>query len=217
MHNRFKLLMLGLSLIGLGLVLLWQPLSYAFDNTSYTVRSELSDQMLFGKSISDYKPELRVFSSNLQPANSPIEPSRIRIPRLAIDTIVEEVGITANGTMDVPGNIWHTAWLKSGKKPGEVGNAVIAGHLDAVKSTAIFWDLGKLSKGDRVFVSDKNGFELTFEVIKVTTYDLKTAPLAEIFGITDEKNLNLVTCEGIFSKDERTYNKRLVVYTRLVT
>lgn len=208
----------GICLIMLGLVLVWQPLTSAADDgtATYTVRSEASDQQMFGKSLTttQFKPMLSV--DEMQPATGPVTPSRFRIPALGIDTSVEGVGLRSNGNMDVPTNIWNVGWLNTGIQPGDIGNAVIDGHKDSVKSTAVFWDLGKLVVGDRVYVSDVLGNELTFEVIEVGSYGLNDAPLSQIFGASDERRLNLITCDGNFVKSQYTYDKRLVVYTRLV-
>jgi hypothetical protein len=62
---------------------------------------------------------------------------RLTIPKLGIAPYVEPVGLV-QGAMDVPSNIWDVAWLKIGPRPGDVGNAVIDGHLDAINGPAIF-------------------------------------------------------------------------------
>ncbi|TMF08357.1 MAG: DUF11 domain-containing protein, partial [Chloroflexi bacterium] len=95
-----------------------------------------SDLELFGKPISTVKPELGTLATTLQPARGPITPYRIRIPALGIDTLVESVGTTASGLMDVPSNLWDTAWLQTGVKPGAPGQAVIDGHLDSVRGSS---------------------------------------------------------------------------------
>jgi LPXTG-site transpeptidase (sortase) family protein len=208
-----------MGLILLGLVLVWQPLTRASDEgtATYSVRSEASDQEMFGKALSttQFKPMLSI--TELQPATGPITPSRLRIPSLNIDANVEQLGLRQDGAMDVPSNIWNVGWLSSGVQPGAVGNAVIDGHKDSVKGTAVFWDLGKLKVGERVYVSDGAGNELAFEVLEVASYGTGEAPLAQIFGSSEERRLNLITCDGTFVKSQYTYDKRLVVYTRLVT
>jgi|GEM_PF-1683281 len=144
-------------------------------------------------------------------------PSRIRIPTLSITTYVERVGVTKDGTMDVPKNIWNTAWFgDGGYKPGELGNAVIAGHLDAPGTKAVFWDLDKLKAGDKIYLTDTAGQEMTFEVESLQTYPYENAPLLTIFGPSPEARLNLITCRGTFDRATRNYNKRLVVFSRLV-
>ncbi len=151
------------------------------------------------------------------PAYPGLIPYKIRIPAIAVDTFVERVGVTRTGTMDVPKNIWNTAWFgEGGYKPGQIGNAVIAGHLDAPGSRAVFWDLDKLKPGDSIYLTDPAGNSLTFGVIELKTYGLSEAPLENIFGPASEAHLNLITCSGVYSRSAGLYNKRLIVYTRLI-
>jgi LPXTG-site transpeptidase (sortase) family protein len=175
-----------------------------------------SDLDLFGKPISTVRPEIGTPASTLHPANGPITPYRIRIPALGIDTLVEPVGTTAGGLMDVPGNLWSTAWLRTGVKPGASGQAVIDGHLDSVKGSAIFGDLHRLHQGDRIYVSDANGEELTFGVNALQVLPLDGFPTLRVFGPAKGRFLNLITCAGHFDLTRRTYDHRLVVFAELL-
>ena len=175
-----------------------------------------SDVQLFGKAISTAKPKLVTLAA-LQPANGPITPNRIRIPSLGIDTGVEPVGVTAKGLMDVPGNIWNAAWLRTGVEPGAPGQAVIDGHLDSVNGPAIFVGLHRLQPGDRIYVSDASGKELTFKVTALEVAPLNGFPSLRVFGPAKGRQLNLITCAGHFDSKKRTYDHRLVVYTTLAS
>ena len=211
----------GAGFIILGLSLALQSLAQAAyfpasDDTQASVRPGVPDMLMFGKKLTTTKLTPHQVAAELKPGDGPVLPSRFRIPVLAIDTEVEAVGLH-NSNMDVPGNIWNVGWFKNGPMPGETGNAVIAGHKDSVKGSAIFWDLGKLQVGDKIYVSDANGSELTFEVSEVQSYATNDAPLGRIFGPDQEKHLNLITCDGDFIANRYTYDKRLVVFTRLLT
>jgi sortase (surface protein transpeptidase) len=175
-----------------------------------------SDLELFGKPISTTKPVLGTVAMTFQPARGPITPERIRIPALGIDTLVESVGTTASGLMDVPGNLWDTAWLQTGVKPGAPGQAVIDGHLDSVKGSAIFSDLHRLQPGDRIYVSDAAGREVTFRVSALQVEPLDGFPTLRVFGPAHGHFLNLITCAGHFDSARRTYDHRLVVFAELL-
>jgi uncharacterized repeat protein (TIGR01451 family) len=177
--------------------------------------SRPSDLQLFGKPISTVKPELGTLATTLQPTTSAITPYRIRIPALAIDTVVESVGVTATGLMDVPGNLWDTAWLQTGVKPGAPGQAVIDGHVDGAKGPAVFSDLHRLHAGDAIYVSDAAGRELTFKVTALQVVPLDGFPTLRVFGPAHGRLLNLITCAGHFDPTRRTYDHRLVVFTQL--
>ncbi len=182
---------------------------------SSSVRPEASDYELFGKRLSTTRLATTFASTQLTAASGPIVPVRLRIPALGIDTNIEALGLQSSGAMDVPSNIWNGGWLASGTKPGDVGNAVIAGHKDSVKGEAVFWSLENLSPGDKIYVSDSNGNELTFVVTELASYPLDNTPLNRVFGLSDQPQLNLITCYGDFVKEQHTYNKRLVVYSHL--
>lgn len=165
----------------------------------------------------DLGPATPVFATSQNSPSRAIIPYKIKIPSLGIDTFVERVGVASDGSMDVPKNIWNTAWFgNGGYKPGEMGNAVIAGHLDAPGTKAVFWELDKLKPGARLYLSDTGGQELTFEVIELKDYLISEAPLTQIFGPATEPRLNLITCSGVFSRASQLYNKRLVVFTKLI-
>src|SRR6202521_1216126 len=74
-------------------------------------------------------------------ASGPISPSRLRIPSIGVDATVVGVGLLSDGSMDVPDNLWISAWLSSGARPGQTGTSVIAGHR-GIGTPAVFSHLG---------------------------------------------------------------------------
>jgi LPXTG-site transpeptidase (sortase) family protein len=148
------------------------------------------------------------------------DPSKLIIPSLGINANVQQVGLTANGNMGVPTGKYKwqdVAWYRLGPKPGEIGNAVIDGHLDnAISLKAVFYNLDKLNTGDEVDVQDIDGVTHRFRVVEKASYDYKNAPLDKIFGPTDKAMLVLITCGGTWIQSQRSYDKRLVVYTELI-
>jgi len=144
-------------------------------------------------------------------------PVRLRIPKIGVDTTVEWVGSNEQGQMGVPVNYGNVAWFEPGTSPGTPGNAVVAGHLDSETGPAVFFKLEDLNPGDEVFVVNQDGEELRFVVTEKASYPADDAPLDQIFGNSVKSRLNLITCEGIFDRSSRSYDRRLVVYTELAT
>ncbi len=140
-------------------------------------------------------------------------PIRLRIPRINVDSAVEQVGLTSSWTMEAPKIPADTGWFSMGPRPGEIGNAVIAGHYgwkDGIP--AAFDDLHALAKGDELFVQDKNGTIIIFVVRRVLLYS-ENEDASAIFGSNDGKaHLNLITCEGIWNKASKSYSDRRVVF-----
>lgn len=142
-------------------------------------------------------------------------PQRLRIPRLRIDAAVEHVGLAPDGAMDAPKRYDTVGWYKLGARPGEIGSAVMAGHLDSKTGPAIFWRLSELRPGDDIFVRSDDGVERRFVVEESTSYRFDQAPLERIFTAADRVRLNLVTCHGSFDRRSQNYDQRLVVYAAL--
>lgn len=146
-----------------------------------------------------------------------IIPVRLRIPAIGVDATVEHVGKTPDGAMDVPKSVWDVAWYAPGTKPGNPGNAVIDGHLDGYNiPAAVFINLRGLQPGNKIYVSDSSGKELTFEVYDSQVYPYNAAPLDKIFGKANEPHLNLITCNGNWDVNQQNYNQRLIVFAKEV-
>ncbi|MFI5267979.1 MAG: class F sortase, partial [Chloroflexota bacterium] len=126
------------------------------------------------------------------------------------------VGTTADGAMDAPHEWNDVAWFDLGYRPGERGSAVIAGHLDSTTDRAVFWDLRLLKPGDKVLLKAQDGSQITFQVAGSEIYPYNQAPLQKIFGMADQPMLNLVTCNGVFDRGSKNYDKRLVVYAKQI-
>ncbi len=147
------------------------------------------------------------------------EGARLLVPSLHIDAPIEEVGRTADGSMEVPAKQqWDgVGWYKYGPVPGEKGSAVIDGHLDRPGgSPAVFWYLHELHAGDTVMVVTHDGKTLRFSVTMLQRYAPEQAPLANIFGDQSGSYLNLITCAGQWIASEHQTTQRLVVYATLM-
>lgn len=138
-------------------------------------------------------------------------PKRVRIPSIGVEAGFEYVGRTADGAMDIPKNPNDVAWYSLGPRPGEPGNAVIAGHVDWGGKTAVFWKLDDLKAGDVVQVVAVDGRVYEFVVQWQRLYDAETAPVSEVFAQSDATEITLITCGGVFDRQTRQYLSRLVV------
>jgi sortase (surface protein transpeptidase) len=148
----------------------------------------------------------------------PGAPITLLIPKIGVKASVESVGTDRTGAMATPSGPYTVGWWDQGTVPGNPGNAVIDGHLDYVKvGTAVFWSLGNLRAGDQILVQMPGNRTLTFVVDRSATYPFDHAPLLAIFGPTSTPSLNLVTCSGSFDRTSKNYNRRLVVYSHLLT
>jgi sortase (surface protein transpeptidase) len=163
--------------------------------------------------------DLQVPSAEIVPRSLPPseEPVTLRIPRIKINATIQQTGVNGKGNMGVPTNYTDVAWYKHGTVPGQIGSAVIDGHVDnGLGLSGVFKHLEDLQQGDDVYVVTKTGRELHFVVEDTVSYPYKTVPLETLFSRDDDARLNLITCGGSWVKSDKTYDHRFVVYTRLV-
>ncbi len=143
-------------------------------------------------------------------------PARLKIPSIKVDATIEQVGLTPDGAMDVSKGPDDVAWFSLGPRPGEKGSAVIAGHRGWKGGrVAVFDNLDKLHKGDKIYVEDNKGKFVSFVVRETHIYD-REAYAPEVFGSEDGIHLNLVTCVGAWDKLNKTSTKRLIVLTDIL-
>ncbi|HSP08010.1 MAG TPA: sortase [Candidatus Dormibacteraeota bacterium] len=174
-------------------------------------------QLIGGKAVAVAPPAAPAppVADTFHQAAGSITPARLRIPSIGVDAWVDAVGLRRDGSMDVPNNLWTSSWLASGPRPGGAGKAVIAGHR-GVGSPALFSHLENVLPGDRILVSDASGAEIVYEVTRVASLDLSATTQLEVFGPTTDQELVLITCFGRYVDSARTYDHRLVVFSRPV-
>ncbi|OHB02973.1 MAG: hypothetical protein A3B14_00840 [Candidatus Zambryskibacteria bacterium RIFCSPLOWO2_01_FULL_45_21] len=145
-------------------------------------------------------------------------PEKIIIPAIGVDALIEDVGITRSGEMGTPDKYQNVGWYRYGPTPGSVGNSVMAGHLDRGDDSnpAVFHDLKNLKIDDDIYVISE-GKRIQFKVREIGLVDYHDPPLERIFGTTTKVALNLITCDGIWIPEKKTYDERLVVYTEYVS
>lgn len=143
-------------------------------------------------------------------------PTRLQIPSLTLDTTFEEpLGLNSDNTIEVPDSYTEVGWYKNGVTPGEVGPAVILGHVDSLDGPGVFYSLGKLKVGEDILVTRADNTVATFVVTELKRYPQSAFPTQLVYGATNESVLRLVTCSGTFDRGEQRYSHNLVVYATL--
>lgn len=143
-------------------------------------------------------------------------PSRLRVPAIELETTFEApLGLNDDQTIEVPDSYTEVGWYKLGPTPGEIGPAVILGHVDSYEGPAIFYDIRDLKEGDEIFVDREDGTTAVFEVVKKEQYSQNNFPTELVYGPTLGAELRLITCIGIYSHGTQRYSHNLVVYAKL--
>jgi sortase (surface protein transpeptidase) len=130
---------------------------------------------------------------------------------------VSALGLNPDGTVQVPTDFQEPGWYRLGPSPGQVGSAVILGHVDSYQGPAVFFQLPSLQAGDQVEVSLADGVVADFVVTAVAMYPKAQFPALQVYGSNGYSALQLVTCGGTFDTQTGHYLSNVVVYTSLVS
>jgi hypothetical protein len=143
-------------------------------------------------------------------------PTELTIPAIGMAVSLSSLGLNADGSVQVPDDIVQPGWFKLGPTPGQVGSAVILGHVDNYTGPGVFFQLRALASGDQVFVSLTDGITAVFAVDSVTQYSKQQFPAQRVYASHGSAALQLVTCGGVFDHQTGSYLSNIVVYTSLV-
>jgi hypothetical protein len=142
-------------------------------------------------------------------------PVALAIPAIGVHSALQPLARTPDGTLQQPSQWQEAGWYADGIRPGDVGPAVIAGHVDSINGPAIFYRLRELRPGDLVDIRDQDGATLHFSVDSIQAYPKATFPARTVYGPTALPELRLITCTGQFDWNTRNYLDNLVVTAHL--
>ncbi len=144
--------------------------------------------------------------------------ARVCSPSIGIDAALESMGTDGAGNMAVPTHEdraaigWYSASAPIG---GEQGNAVLAGHVDYPYDAPVLATLYTAQPGQRLWVSDGTGGVFSYTVTTVREPTPRDAPPKDIFELTGDPGLSLVTCSGDYVQPDGSpswsYTNNLIV------
>lgn len=147
-------------------------------------------------------------------------PTALSIPAINVHSSLLQLGINADHSVQVPPleRDSRAGWYKYSPTPGQLGPAILLGHIDSAKyGPGIFFELGKLKPGDPVSVTRADGTVAVFRIDKVAEYPKSTFPTLEVYGNIDHAGLRLITCGGKFDFSSHNYEDNIVAYASLVS
>lgn len=145
-------------------------------------------------------------------------PTRLDIPAIGVTSDLLQLGLNPDDTVEVPplSEDAPAGWYRHSPTPGELGPAVILGHVDSAEyGPGVFFELGALVPGDTIDVTRADGATAVFTVNRVLSYPKTQFPTDEVYGDTDHAALRLITCGGAFDEGSRSYLENVVVYAEL--
>src|SRR5215470_10967225 len=160
------------------------------------------------------RPPAGVVAGPARPAAVPrvARPVYLSIPVIGVRTRLIRLGLTAQGTLQVPASTSVAGWYTGGPRPGQVGSAVIAGHIDSYLGPGVFFRLRLLRPGDRVYVRQAGGALTVFRVYAEHSYPKDHFPTQQVYGPAPDPELRLITCGGTFDPAIGSYLNNVVVY-----
>lgn len=142
-------------------------------------------------------------------------PVGLDIPSIGVSsTHIVDLGLQDDGSIEVPRDASAPGWFTPGPSPGQLGPAVIAGHVDSDTGPAVFYELGQLRPGDLVEVTRADGTVATFSIDRVLTYEKDAFPTRAVYGPTTRAELRLITCSGDYDEDTG-YDSNTVAFAHL--
>jgi Sortase domain len=147
-------------------------------------------------------------------------PVSVDIPAIGVTSNLLDLGLNADGTIQVPSLVTsagEAAWYKYSATPGQIGASVIEGHVDSYQGPAVFFRLGALRPGDTIDVTLADGVTAIFRVTGVRQYLKSHFPTGAIYGATDYAALRLITCGGVFDYATGHYLSSTVVFASLAS
>jgi hypothetical protein len=144
-------------------------------------------------------------------------PTELQIPGIGLRVSLSTLGLNLDGTVQVPSNVQQPGWYRLGPSPGQLGSAVILGHVDSYRGPAVFFKLRSLVAGDPINVNLADGTSVQFKVTFVSTYLKSNFPDQAVYGPHGFSGLQLVTCGGTFDAHTGHYLSNIVVYSSLAS
>lgn len=146
-------------------------------------------------------------------------PVEIAIDSINVRAGLDQIGLAPDGTLEEQplSRASYAAWYRLGPAPGQVGPAVITGHVDTKTSVGVFFDLSRLQAGDRVVITRADGRAVSFSVDSLASFPKSAFPTQLVYGATDYPALRLITCGGSFNRQAGSYVDNIVVFAHLTT
>jgi Sortase domain len=144
-------------------------------------------------------------------------PVSLSVPALGLTVPLITLGLNLDGSVQVPPSPQQAGWFRMGPTPGQLGSAVILGHVDSYQGPGVFFEIRTLTVGDRVDVGLADGVTAQFAVTSVVMYPQDQFPARQVYSSRGISALQLVTCGGVFDTQTRGYLSNVVVYTSLIS
>lgn len=143
-------------------------------------------------------------------------PRAIYIDKISVQARILPMGVDVSGAMQAPTNIYDTGWYTGSAKPGEAGAMVMDGHASQTGTHyGEFGRLEELNNGDIITIEKGDGTKLNYKVVHVEDDPLDKVDMNRLMTPYEgaAQGLNLITCAGDWTKDGKTLDHRILVFS----
>jgi hypothetical protein len=144
-------------------------------------------------------------------------PVEVEIPTIGVRSDLVGLDIDDDRRLGVPSDAAQAGWYVRSPRPGEVGAAVIAGHVDSRRGPGVFWRLRDLVPEDRIVVRREDGSEVGFVIDRVEQWPKDRFPTEAVYREAGGSELRVITCAGDFDPATRSYPDNLIVFAKLAS
>ena len=168
-----------------------------------------------------------VADSDEQPSEEPISdqaiwsyevpsdhPRLLMIPKLSITARAIELGVDEYGNLQTPYSVWDTGWYRDSAKPGsKYGATLIDGHVSGMWGIGVFSQLETLNQGDEIIIERGDRTHVKYKVVSKEIFKKDKVDMKKAIKSADltKHGLNLITCNGKYIPEEKTFSHRLLV------
>ena len=144
-------------------------------------------------------------------------PTKVSVPAIGAESSLIELGQKKDGSLEVPplSNPMQASWYDQSPSPGELGPAVILGHVNGEGKPGIFYRLKEIKAGEQIMVAREDGQTAVFTVANVDTVPKAAFPAEQVYADTPDSQLRLITCGGVFDPAAKSYEANIIVYANL--
>jgi sortase (surface protein transpeptidase) len=144
------------------------------------------------------------------------DPVRISIPSIGVNAPIVPLGLNPDETMEVPTDFSDTGWFQPGPEPGEVGAAIIVGHLNSRSGPAVFQHLNELRVGKVINVFLKDGSRVQYVARSMLRVTKSKFPTKLVYARTKQPTLRLVTCAGMLNPATGHHPDNYIVFAEII-
>ena len=150
------------------------------------------------------------------PPTAAQRPVRLEIPSISVNIDIIDLGLDTDGTLEVPPDGKAAGWYTGAPAPGEVGPAIIAGHVDWEGTDGVFFDLRNLEPGADIIVTRADGSRTVFTATSIEHFPKDDFPTDVVYGDLDHPGLRIITCGGSFDETARSYTDNIIAFADIV-